>query len=155
MLDEDTVVVWADSPVLAVVVLISIILLVIGKEPIELHALLEVLDGLHASDVLEEVEVSVNVDASSDKSVPVNALQLQVRVILVELEVQSLSEVNVWSLDSVHVFSGHLELIKVEVFWKHLHIINLILNYKFNYYLAPIFHHFGVLGFWGDRKSVV
>ena len=131
---------WADSPVLAVVVLISIVFLVIGKESVELDALLEILDGLHASDVLEEVEVSVNVDASSDKSVPVNALQLEVRVVLVELEVQGFTEVNVWSLDRVHVLASHLELIEVEVFWKHLHIINLILNYKFNYYLGTKFH---------------
>ena len=122
LLDEDTVVVWADSPVLTVVVLISIVFLVVGEEPIELNALLEVLDSLHASDVLQEIKVSVNVDASSDKSVPVNALQLKVRIVLVELEVQSLTEVNVRSLDRVHVLTGHLELVEVEVFWKHLHI---------------------------------
>ena len=113
---------WADSPVLTVVVLVSIVFLVVGEEPVELNALLEVLDSLHASDVLQEIEVSVNVDASSDKSVPVNALQLKVRIVLVELEVQSFTEVNVWSLDRVHVLTGHLELVEVEVFWKHLHI---------------------------------
>ena len=122
---------WADSPVLTVVVLVSIILLVISEEAIELDALLEVLDSLHASDVLEEVEVPVNVDASSDKSVPVDTLELKVRVVLVELEVQGLAEVNVWSLDRVHILTGHLELIKVEVFWKHLHIKNKInINYN-------------------------
>ena len=121
LLNEDAVVMWGDSPVLTVVVLVSIILLVVGEEPVKLNALLEVLDSFHASDVLEEIEVSVNVDASSDKSVPVNALELQVRVILVELEVQSLTKVNVWSLDCVHILSGHLELVEVEVFWKHLH----------------------------------
>ena len=67
-MDEDTVVVWADSPVLTVVVLVSIVFLVVGEEPVELNALLEVLDSLHASDVLQEIEVSMNVDASSDKS---------------------------------------------------------------------------------------
>ena len=122
LLDEDGVVVGADSPVLGVVVLISIILLVVSEETVELNALPEILDGLHASDVLEEIKVAVDVDASSDKSVPVNALKLQVRVILVELEVQGLTKVNVWSLDGVHVFTGHLELIEVEVFGEHLHI---------------------------------
>ena len=131
LLNEDAVVMWGDSPVLTVVVLVSIILLVVGEEPVKLNALLEVLDSFHASDVLEEIEVSMNVDASSDKSVPVNTLELQVRVILVELEVQSLTEVNVWSLDRVHILTGHLKLIEIEIFWKHLHIINLILNYKF------------------------
>ena len=45
------------------------------------------------------------VDASSDESVPVDALQLDVGVILLELEVHSLEEVNIWSLDSVHILS--------------------------------------------------
>ena len=130
-MDEYAVVVWADSPVLAVIVLISIVFLVVSEESIELNALLEVLDGLHASDVLEEIEVSVDVDASSDKSVPVDTLELQVSIVLVELEVQGLAEVNVWSLDRVHILTSHLKLIEIEIFWKHLHIIILILNYKF------------------------
>ena len=130
-MDEYAVVVWADSPVLAVIVLISVVFLVVSEESIELNALLEVLDGLHASDVLEEIEVSVDVDASSDKSVPVDTLELQVSIVLVELEVQGLAEVNVWSLDRVHILTSHLKLIEIEIFWKHLHIIILILNYKF------------------------
>ena len=122
LLDEYAVVMWANSPVLRVVVLVTIILLVVGEEPIELYALFEVLDGLHASDVLEEIKVSVNVDAGSDKSVPVDTLELQVGVVLVELEVERLAEVDVRSLDGVHILTGHLELVKVEVFWEHLHI---------------------------------
>jgi len=47
----------------------------------------------------------VNVDASSDESVPVDALQLDVGVVLLELEVDCLEEVNIWSLDSVHILS--------------------------------------------------
>ena len=113
---------WADSPVLGVVVLVSIILLVVGEEPIKLHALLEVLDGLHAPDVFQEVEVAMNIDASSDKSVPVDALQLQVGVILVELEVQGLAKVNVGSLDRMHVLTSHLKLVEVEIFGEYLHI---------------------------------
>ena len=122
MLDENAVVVWADSPVLRVVVLVAIILLVVGEEPIKLNALLEVFDGLHAPDVFQEVEVAVNVDACSDKSVPVHTLQLKVGVILVELEVQSLAKVNVGSLDRVHVLTSHLKLIEIEIFGEYLHI---------------------------------
>ena len=95
----------AHSPVLTVVVLVSIILLVISEEPIELDALLEVLDSLHASDVLQEIEISVNVDASSDKSVPVDSLEFNVRVVLLEFEINSFTKVDVWSFDSVHVFT--------------------------------------------------
>ena len=65
---------WADSPVFRMVILIGIVLLVVGEESIELYALFEVFDGLHASDVLEEIEVTMNINASSDKSMPVNAL---------------------------------------------------------------------------------
>ena len=132
LLNEDAVVVRADSPVLGVVILVWIVLLVVGEEAIELHALLEVLDGLHASDVLEEIEVTVDINAGPDQSVPVNALQLKIGVVLLELEHDSLSEVNVWSLDGVHVFSRHLKLIEIEVFREHFHYlicINLI-NYK-------------------------
>ena len=92
---------WADSPVFRVVVLIGIIFLVVSKESIELDALLEVLDGFEASNMLEEIEISEHVDACSDKSMPVNTLDLNVRVILLELESNGLSEVDVWSLNSV------------------------------------------------------
>ena len=74
MLNEDAVVVRADSPVLGVIVLVWIVFLVVGEEPVELYALLEVLNSLHASDVLEEIEVAMHINASSDKSMPVNAL---------------------------------------------------------------------------------
>ena len=121
LLNEDTVVVRAHSPVLGVVILVWIILLVVGEKTIELYALLEVLDGLHASDVFEEVEITVNINASPDQSVPVNTLQFKIGVVLLELEHDSLSEVNVWSLDCMHVFSRHLKLIEIEVFREHLH----------------------------------
>ena len=113
---------WADSPVFRVVVLIGIIFLVVSKEPIELDALLEVLDGFEASNVLEEVEISIDVDASSDESMPVDALQLNVGVVLLELEVNSLTEVDVWSLDGMHILSSHFKLVEIEVFGEHLHI---------------------------------
>ena len=121
LLDENAVVMWADSPVLAVVVLVSIILLMISEEPIELNALLEVLDSLHASDVLQEIEVSVNVDASSDKSVPVDALELDVSVVLLEGEVKGLAEVDVGTLNGVHVLACHLKLVEVKVFGEDFH----------------------------------
>ena len=126
MLNEDAVVVRAHSPVLGVIILVWIVLLVVGEETIELYALLEVLDSLHASDVLEEIEITVNINASSDQSMPVNALQLKIGVVLLELEHDSLSEVNVWSLDGMHVFSSHLKLVEIKVFREHLHCYFLI-----------------------------
>ena len=74
LFNEDAIIMWADSPVFRMVVLIRIVFLVVGEESIELYALFEVLDCLHASDVLEEIEVTMNINASSDKSMPVNAL---------------------------------------------------------------------------------
>lgn len=74
LLDKDAVIMWRNSPVFRVVILVWIVFLVVGEESIELYALLEILNSLEASDVLEEIEVSVNVDASSDESVPVDAL---------------------------------------------------------------------------------
>ena len=120
---------WADSPVFRVVVLIGIIFLVVSKESIELDTLLEVLDGCDASNMLEEIEISEHVDACSDKSVPVDTLDLNVRVILLELESNGLSEVDVWSLNSVHVFTCHFELVEIEVFWEHLHFFFIIIKY--------------------------
>ena len=122
--DEDAVVVWGDSPVLRVVVLIWVVLLVVSKETVKLDALPEVLNTLHASDVLEEVEISEHIDASSDESVPVDALQLDIGVILLELEVDCLTKVDVWSLDGMHVFTRHLKLIEVEILREHLHYFN-------------------------------
>ena len=126
------VVVWADSPVLRHVVFVGIVFLVVGEEIVELDRLLEVFNGLETSDVLEEVEVAEDVDSSSDKSLPVNGLELNIGVVLLELEGNGLAEVNVWSLDRVHVFTGHLELRHFEVLWEHLHFIVLInlINYN-------------------------
>ena len=112
---------WGDSPVLRVVILVWIVFLVVSKETVELDTLLEILNGLHASDVLEEVEVSKNVDASSNESMPVDTLEFNVGVVLLELKVNCLSKVDVWSLDGMHVFTRHLELVEVEIFWEHLH----------------------------------
>ena len=101
----------------------------VGEESIELNALLEILDGLEASNVFQEIEISVNINACSDKSMPMNALQFDVSVVFLELEVDGNTEVDVGSLDCVHIFTSHLELIELEVFWKYLHIL---FNYIFN-----------------------
>ena len=111
-----------DSPVLTVVVFLREVLLVVGEEGVELNTLFEVLDSFHASDLFEEVEVSVDVNAGADESVPVDALELDVGVVFLELEVDGLVEVDVGSLDGVHVFAGHLELVEVEVLREHFHI---------------------------------
>lgn len=75
----------------------------VGEEGVELHALLEVLYCFYAPDLLKEIEVTINVNASSDQSVPVDTLNLDVGVVLLKLEVNSLKEVNVGPLDCVHV----------------------------------------------------
>ena len=111
------------------VVLVGVVLLVVGKEIIELDALSEVLVCFHASDVLEHVEVSVHVDASSNQSMPVHALQLNVRVILLEFEMHRFPEVDVRSLNRVHVFTGHLELSEVEILGEYLHIYLIIIKF--------------------------
>ena len=104
------------------IILLWVILLVISKEGVELDALLEVLDCLHAADLLEEVEVAIHINTGADEAVPVHALQLDVGIVLLELEVDGLVEVYVGPLDRVHVLAGHLELVEVEVFGEHLHL---------------------------------
>ena len=121
MLDEDAIVVRADSPVLGVVILVWIVLLVVGEEGVELQALAEVLSGFEASNILEHVEVAVGVNTGLDQSVPVDALKLDVSIVLLVGETHGAGEAEVWSLDRVHVFTSHLELMEVEVFREHLH----------------------------------
>ena len=104
------------------IVLIWIVLLVIGEEGVELEALLEVLCGLKASNVLEHVEVAVGVGAGLNKTVPVHALQTNVRIVLLEAEVHGRVEPDVWPLNSVHILTRHLKLTEVEVFREHLHL---------------------------------
>ena len=94
----------------------------VSEESVQLNALLEVLNCLHASDLFQEIEISVNVDAGTDQSVPVNALDSKVSVILLELEVDGLEEVNVRALNCVHVIARHLELVEIKVLWKDLHL---------------------------------
>jgi hypothetical protein len=118
---EHVIVVRRDSPVLTVVVLVREVLLVVSKEGVELDALFEVLDGLEAADVLEEVEVAVCVHAGTDESVPVDALELDVSVVLLEGEVKGLAEVDVGTLNGVHVLACHLKLVEVKVFREDFH----------------------------------
>ena len=98
------------------------IFLVVSEECVQLNALLEVLDSFHAPDFLQEIEVAIDIDACTDESVPVDALDPDVGVVLLELEVNGLVEVDVRTLDRVHVVTSHLELVEVKVFWKHLHL---------------------------------
>jgi hypothetical protein len=115
-----------------VVVLLREVLLVVSKEGIELDALFEVLYGFEAADVLEEIEVAVGVDAGADKSVPVDALELDVGVVLLEREVKRLAEVDVRTLDSVHILASHLKLVEIEVFGEDLHLNYYYDNYSFH-----------------------
>ena len=119
---------WAGSPVFRVIVFVTVVFLVVGEELVKLERLLKVLNCLHTSDVLQVIKVAESVDTCSDKSVPVNGLQFHVGVVLLELPGHSLSEVDVWPLDAVHVIDSHLELVEIEVLWEYLHC--LIINYK-------------------------
>ena len=56
------------------IILIGIVLLVIREERIELNALFEIFYGFQASNVFQEIKVSINIEACSDESVPVNTL---------------------------------------------------------------------------------
>jgi hypothetical protein len=95
---------------------------VVSEERIELNALFEIFYSFEAADVLKEVKVAVSVDAGSNESVPVHALQLYVCVVCLEGEVKRLAEVNVRTLDSVHVLTSHLKLVEVKVFGEDLHL---------------------------------
>ena len=96
----------------------------VSEESVQLDALLEVFDGLHASDLLQEVEVTIHINACPDESVPVNALNSNVGIVLLELEVHSLEEVDVGALDCVHVLFRHLKLVEVKVLGEDLHFYN-------------------------------
>ena len=63
---------------------------------------------------------------------PMNALQFDVSIVFLEFEVNSFTEIDVWALDGMHVFSCHLELVEVEVLWEYLHffIYFLKINYR-------------------------
>ena len=51
-----------------------------------------------------------------------DALKTHVGVVLLEREVHCAVEANIRSFDGVHIVTGHLELVKVEVFGEHLHL---------------------------------
>ena len=71
-----------------------------------------------------------------------DALELDVRVILLEVEVHEETEVDVWSLDAVLVLPCLGELVEVEHLGEHLHfvflkefkILIIIINYKGSHY---------------------
>ena len=64
--------------VLACEEFLRMILLHVCKVSIQAKTLLEILYCLHASDVLEEIEVSKQVDTSEQYSIPMHALQLNI-----------------------------------------------------------------------------
>jgi len=97
---------------------------VVSEERIELNALFKVLDSFETADVFKEIEVAVCVDAGAYKSVPVDALQLDVCVVLLELEIKCLTKVDVRALDRVHVFTRHFKLVEVKIFREYLHLNN-------------------------------
>jgi hypothetical protein len=43
-------------------------------------------------------------------------------VVDLEVEVQGLREVDIGTLDRVHILSRSLELVELKVLWEHLHI---------------------------------
>jgi hypothetical protein len=51
-----------------------------------------------------------------------NTLQLEVGVVFLELELNGLVEVNVRSLDRVHILLGQLKLVEFKVFREYLHL---------------------------------
>ena len=104
----------------------------ISEEVVKLDALSEILGGLKASNVLKEIKVTVDIDTCADKSMPHDALELDVGVVLLEVVVHEESEVNVWALDAVLVLSRHDELVEVKHLWEHLHFVLSI--YKFSRY---------------------
>ena len=114
---------WGHSPILSGIVFVWIVLLVVGEEVVKLDALSEVLLRFEASDVLHHVKVAEDVHAGAHKPVPVDALDFDVGVVLLELKLDRLSEVDVRPLDRVHVLASHLELIEVVVLWEDLHFL--------------------------------
>jgi len=98
---------------------------VVGEEGIDLKTLLKVSGALVAANVLHEIEVAVGVNARADHSVPVNALQFDVGIVLLEGKVESFCEVNVRALDSHQVLTGHLKLVEVKILWENLHFITI------------------------------
>ena len=121
LVNEDVVVVRGHPPVFVVIVLLRIVFLVLGEECIQRHTLLEVLCRLEALDVFQELEVSVSINTGSNNSLPVDALQLDVGVVLLEVKVQGRTEIDVGALDRVHIITSHFKLIEVEVLWEDLH----------------------------------
>ena len=121
LVNEDVVVVRGHSPVFVVIVLLRIVFLVLSEESIQRHTLLEVLCRLEALDVFQELEVSISINTGSNDSLPVDALQLDVGVVLLEVEVQGRTEINVGALYRVHIITSHFKLIEVEVLWEDLH----------------------------------
>ena len=98
------------------------VFLVVSIERVQLEGLSEVFSNFKTSNLSQPFEVTVLIDLSSKDSVPLDSLKLQVGGIFLEFKVSDgFVEVNVGSLDGMGVFTSHLELVEVEVFWEDLH----------------------------------
>ena len=115
------VVVGIDSPVLVIVVLLGVVFLVISEEGVQIEALFEVLDDLLAAELLHHVEVAILVDAGVQQSVPMHALQLDVRVVVLVLETKSPGEIDVGPLEDKHSLLTPSKLLQIVVFRENLH----------------------------------
>ena len=69
------------------IVLIREVLLVVSEESVELEALLEILSGFEAANILQHIEVAVSVDTSLDETMPVDTLQANICIVLLECKV--------------------------------------------------------------------
>lgn len=114
---------WRDFPVLALVEELRMVFFGVSEEGVQLEALLEVLHDFHAPEVLEVVEVAVGVDAGVEEFVPVDALEFEVGIVLLELEPDGLLEVDVGSLYGVQVFIDHVELGHIEELRENFHLL--------------------------------
>ena len=120
-----------DSPVIRMIIFMTEVFLVVSIERIQLERLSEVFCNLESSNLSKPLEVTILIDLSSQNSVPLDSLKLQVRRIFLELEIcDCLVEIDVGSLDGVRVLSGHLELVEVEILWENFHPRNLIIINK-------------------------
>jgi len=108
------------------IILLRVVLLMVSKESIQLDALFKVFHCFHAPDLFEEIKVAVDINTGSDKSVPVDALKLNVGIVLLKLKVYCFVEVDIGSLDCMHILSGHLKLIEIEILGEHLHLLRIV-----------------------------
>ena len=59
---------------------------------------------------------------------PVHALNPDVSVVLLEFKVNCFEEVDIGTLNGVHVHPSHFELVEIKVLREHLHLKSIIIN---------------------------